>query len=73
MSVADHASKGGSARAAKLTPEARKESARAAARARWDRAKQDHPTPAPNRPNPDRNDIPDVEWDPDVDVHLGQN
>ena len=73
MPVADHAAKGGAARAAKLSPEARAASARAAARARWDRAKPDQPTSAPHRPRPDRNDLPDFDIDPDWDPHLGCN
>ena len=72
MPVADHAAKGGTARAQKLTPEARAASARAAARARWDRAKPDAQPPAPNRPSLDRNDLPDTEWDEDCDPHLGR-
>ena len=73
MSVADHAAKGGTARAKKLTPEERKASARAAARARWDRAKPDLPEPAPHRPRPDRTEPPGLEIDPDWDPHLGAN
>ena len=72
MPVADHAAKGGAARAAKLTPEARAASARAAARARWDRAKPDTQAPAPNRPKPDRNVLPDTEFDDDCDCHMGR-
>ena len=64
MPVADHAAKGGTARAAKLTPEQRKASAQAAARARW------HPADPPP-PRVDRDTLPDVEYD-DVDPHLGR-
>ena len=71
MPVADHAAKGGAARAQKLTPEARAASARAAARARWDRAKPDES--APPRPSPDRGILPDTEFDADIDPHLGAN
>ena len=73
MPVADHAAKGGAARAATLTPDERKASARAAARARWDRAKPDEQPPAPNRPSPDRTHLPDIEFDDSIDPHLGAN
>lgn len=73
MPVADHAAKGGTARAKKLTPEARAASARAAARARWDRAKPDDPAPAPSAPSRDRANLPDIEFNDDIDVHLGSN
>ena len=65
MPVSDHATQGGKARAAKLTPEQRKASASAAARARW------HQPEDPPKRREDRESLPDVEFD-DVDPHLGR-
>ena len=66
MPVSDHATQGGKARAAKLTPEQRTASARAAARVRW----QQPEDPIPKR-REDRENLPDIEWD-DCDPHLGR-
>lgn len=67
MPVADYAASGGKARAAKLTPEARAASARAAALARWQQRK---PAREPViRPEPKT--LPDIELEDEVDPHLG--